>query len=80
MINIKDKKIIDRVIENIKKSQKKYNNNNCFKKDTKCLLCENFELKDNTINIKGFCKKGKYSIPCFVTTIELIFIKLNFHN
>ena len=50
----------------ILKKSKKYNNNS-FKEDSKCLLCDNFELRDNTIKLKGFGKKGKYSIPCFVT-------------
>lgn len=50
----------------ILKKAKKYNNNS-FKEDSKCLLCDNFELRDNTIKLKGFGKKGKYSIPCFVT-------------
>ena len=67
LFNIKDDKVIKHVIDNIKKSQKKFKDNNGIKINQKCLLSEFFELKGNTIKYKKFAKKGKYSVPCTVT-------------
>ena len=65
LFNTNDKNIINRVVENIKKSKKNFNDNS-FKIDTKCLLCENFELGDNTIKLKCFVKKNIfYSLLCY---------------
>lgn len=65
MFDTNNKNIINRVIENIKKNKKKFNDNS-FKTDTKCLLWENFELGDNTIKLKCFVKKNIfYSLLCY---------------
>ena len=48
----------------ILKKAKKYNNNS-FKEDSKCLLCDNFELRDNTIKLKGFGKLIRHYCSAF---------------
>ena len=44
LLDVSDKNIIKKVIDNIKNSQRKFKKNiDGFKINTKCLLCENFE-------------------------------------
>ena len=66
LFSIKDDNINNIVKENIKKSQKKFKCNDVIKINSKCLLCENFELKGNRISMKKLGKKGKYTMPCIV--------------
>ena len=55
---VKDNSIIEKVLSNLKKSQNKFKNSvNSIKINSKCLLCENFVLKDKTICFKKFKKK-----------------------
>ena len=62
-----DKKIIKKVIANTKNAKKKFKNKvEGFSVNTKCLLCENFILKGNTIKYNKLKKKGKYNIPCII--------------
>ena len=53
-----DKKIIKKVIANTKNAKKKFKNKvEGFSVNTKCLLCENFILKGNTIKYNKLKKK-----------------------
>ena len=48
---MQDEKSINEVIENIKKSNRKYKINDAIKIIIKCLLCENYDLIDLTIKL-----------------------------
>ena len=53
-----NKNIINKVIDNIKNSRKKFKNKiEGFYINTKCLLCENFILKGNTIKYNKLKKR-----------------------
>ena len=53
-----NKNIINKVIDNIKNSRKKFKNKiEGFCINTKCLLCENFILKGNTIKYNKLKKR-----------------------
>ena len=61
-----DYSVINKALNNIKISQKKFKNENKdFKKGDLCLMCENYIIKDKTIKYKKFIKKGKYSISIY---------------
>ena len=64
---IDDNDVIKKDFENTKKSQKKFKKlYSPFKINTKCLLAENFVLKNNYIKAKPLIKKDKYSVPCII--------------
>ena len=71
LFNCKDNNIIEKVILNIKNSQKKFKDKiNGIKPGTKCLISENCKIKNNKIFANKFKKKGKYTIPCIVLGVN----------
>ena len=61
----KDNKIIEQIIKNTEKSQKKFGDKLGLPKYKKCLLAKNIKLEGNVIKLL-FNKKGFYSIPIII--------------